>query len=63
MTMGRLEAYCAAIDAALLKMLPEDAAVCPGLNSGERYSLNAPGKRIRPVLTLEFARLSSGASA
>ena len=55
--MGRLEDYRAAIDAALAKMLPEDTAVCPGLNSGERYSLNAPGKRIRPVLTLEFARL------
>lgn len=53
----RLKEYCSIIDAAL------DAAISPkdclykSVFEAMRYSLNAGGKRIRPVLVLEFSRM------
>ena len=46
-------------ESALKQYYTEDEDLAPLLNS-ERYSLFAGGKRIRPLLTLEFCRLFGG---
>jgi geranylgeranyl diphosphate synthase type II len=45
------------IEKALFSYLPTDAVYEKNLIDAMRYSLEAGGKRVRPVLTLEFARL------
>ena len=52
--------YRAAIEAFLQKQFCEDAPQ-KRLFDAMRYSLLAGGKRIRPVLTLEFCRICGGA--
>ncbi len=52
----KLEYYKQIIDSRLDSLVPEAGR----LEESMRYSLLAGGKRIRPVLTLEFARLCGG---
>ena len=58
--MDRLEEYRTLIERELKKLLPDLGGADDGLRRGERYSLLAGGKRIRPVLTLEFNRVCGG---
>jgi geranylgeranyl pyrophosphate synthase len=52
----KLEQYKKMIDSRLEAVLPDAGR----LEKSMRYSLLAGGKRIRPVLTLEFARMCGG---
>ena len=55
--MLELEQYTAMINGTLLEGIPENGGtVCDAM----RYSLQNGGKRIRPVLTLEFCRVCGG---
>ena len=51
------EADHAAIEAALERILPADDTQPPSIHRAMRYSVFAGGKRIRPVLCLESARM------
>ena len=51
------------IDAALARFLPDPPRCPPGLSAAMRYSLDAGGKRFRPILTLAAAEAVAGASA
>ncbi|HXQ25330.1 MAG TPA: farnesyl diphosphate synthase [Candidatus Acidoferrales bacterium] len=51
------EADRAAIEAALEKLLPPENTQPPSIHKSMRYSVSAGGKRIRPVLCLESARM------
>ena len=51
------EADHAAIEAALDRILPADDTQPPSIHRAMRYSVFAGGKRIRPVLCLESARM------
>jgi geranylgeranyl diphosphate synthase type II len=53
------EADHAAIEAALDRLLPPEATPPPSIHRAMRYSVFAGGKRIRPVLCLEAARMFS----
>lgn len=57
--MDRAEEYKKMIDSALAERFTEECR-WKGLLDGERYSLLAGGKRIRPILVLEFCRVSGG---
>lgn len=57
MTMAE---YKARIESALDRLLPEVPEDWNGLRQAQRYSLLAGGKRIRPMLTLEFCRVCGG---
>jgi geranylgeranyl diphosphate synthase, type II len=46
-----------AVDAALETFLPEASAKPPSIHTAMRYSVFAGGKRIRPILCLETARI------
>jgi geranylgeranyl diphosphate synthase type II len=48
-----------AVDAALERLLPSAAAQPPSIHTAMRYSVFAGGKRIRPILCLETARIFS----
>jgi len=48
-----------AVDAALEKLLPADTAPPSSIHTAMRYSVFAGGKRIRPILCLEAARIFS----
>src|SRR5215470_8468507 len=48
-----------AVDAALEKLLPADTTQPPSIHTAMRYSVFAGGKRIRPILCLETARIFS----
>jgi geranylgeranyl diphosphate synthase, type II len=48
-----------AVDATLEKLLPADTAHAPSIHTAMRYSVFAGGKRIRPILCLETARIFS----
>ena len=48
-----------AVDAALEKLLPADTTRPPSIHAAMRYSVFAGGKRIRPILCLETARIFS----
>jgi geranylgeranyl diphosphate synthase type II len=50
-----------AVDAALEKLLPAENAQPPSIHTAMRYSVFAGGKRIRPILCLETARIFSAA--
>jgi geranylgeranyl diphosphate synthase type II len=47
----------AAVDAALDRLLPGENAQPPSIHSAMRYSVQAGGKRVRPILCLESARI------
>lgn len=59
MTMTAKE-YKDIIDAALSKYFVSSGLPYDGLLESMRYSLTAGGKRIRPMLVLEFCRISGG---
>jgi len=46
-----------AVDAALERLMPAAAAQPPAIHTAMRYSVFAGGKRIRPILCLETARI------
>jgi geranylgeranyl diphosphate synthase, type II len=46
-----------AVDAALERFLPPDTTPPPSIHAAMRYSVFAGGKRIRPILCLETARI------
>lgn len=48
------------VDAALNRLLPADSTQPPSIHQAMRYSVFAGGKRIRPILCLETARIFSG---
>ena len=52
--------YAAAVEERLKLYLPENKLIQSGLFDSMRYSLLAGGKRIRPILLLEFCRLCGG---
>jgi geranylgeranyl diphosphate synthase, type II len=58
-----LDTRRAQVDAALARFLPGAPHCPPGLGAAMRYSLDAGGKRLRPILTLAAAEAVAGASA
>ena len=48
-----------AVDAALERLLPAESVQPPSIHAAMRYSVFAGGKRIRPILCLETARIFS----
>ena len=56
----RYDSYKAAIDACLGERLTDENALQSWLLEAMRYSLMGGGKRVRPVLVMEFARISGG---
>ena len=52
-----------AVDAQLERLLPRDSAKPPSIHQAMRYSVFAGGKRIRPILCLEAARIFAGDAA
>src|SRR5260370_798107 len=46
-----------AVDAALARLLPAETAPPSSIHTAMRYSVFAGGKRIRPILCLETARI------
>lgn len=56
----RFEEYRAAVDSGLSKYFAEPRTPQAWLFEAMRYSLLSGGKRIRPILTLEFCRLCGG---
>lgn len=60
--MGRIERsdYLPAVESALERYVPEPSLLQSELFRAMRYSLLAGGKRIRPVLVLEFCGLCGG---
>ena len=55
-----LKEYKALIDTKLAEYFRADDMPQTGLFEAMRYSLNAGGKRIRPILVLEFCRITGG---
>lgn len=49
----------AAVDAALDRLMPAETAHPPSIHAAMRYSVMAGGKRVRPILCLESARIFS----
>jgi geranylgeranyl diphosphate synthase type II len=49
----------AAVDAALERLMPGENAQPPSIHRAMRYSVQAGGKRVRPILCLESARIFS----
>jgi geranylgeranyl diphosphate synthase type II len=49
----------AAVDAALDRLMPGEDAQPPSIHQAMRYSVQAGGKRVRPILCLESARIFS----
>src|ERR1700691_3190412 len=49
----------AAVDAPLARLLPAEPAQPPSIHRAMRYSVQAGGKRVRPILCLESARIFS----
>jgi geranylgeranyl diphosphate synthase, type II len=47
----------AAVDAALDRLMPAEDAQPPSIHRAMRYSVQAGGKRVRPILCLESARI------
>ena len=52
-----------AVDAALDRLMPADTAQPPSIHRAMRYSVQAGGKRVRPILCLESARIFSADEA
>src|SRR5271165_117176 len=53
------EADRAAVEAALDQILPPESAQPASIHRAMRYSISAGGKRVRPVLCIEAARMFS----
>jgi geranylgeranyl diphosphate synthase type II len=48
-----------AVDAALDKLMPAESALPASIHTAMRYSVQAGGKRVRPILCIEAARIFS----
>jgi geranylgeranyl diphosphate synthase type II len=57
---GYLEARRALVDEALDRLLPPDTASPPSLHRAMRYSVQAGGKRLRPILVIAGAEVVGG---
>jgi len=55
--MHSLEQFKEMVDDQLDHLLPKISALYPSLSEGARYTLLAPSKRIRPILTLASAEM------
>jgi geranylgeranyl diphosphate synthase, type II len=55
-----LDARRAVVDAALDRVLPAEAAMPPTVHRAMRYSVLAPGKRLRPILVIAGAEAVGG---
>ena len=53
----------AAVDAALDRLMPAKSAIPSSIHTAMRYSVQAGGKRVRPILCLEAARIFSSEMA
>ena len=53
----------AAVDAALDRLMPAESVVPSSIHTAMRYSVQAGGKRVRPILCLEAARIFSSEMA
>src|SRR5690242_21340356 len=60
MLQETLEQGCARADAALERLLPAETAYPPLIHQAMRHSVFAGGKRLRPILAMEAARMVSG---
>ncbi len=58
--LEKLRQYAAEVEAALDRYLPAQDDSRARIREAMRYSLLSPGKRIRSVLTLEFAHVTGG---
>ena len=56
----RMEAHLQMIENALPSYLPKREGLCARLDEAMSYACSAGGKRLRPVLTLEFCRVCGG---
>ncbi len=59
MLKNTLESGCAVIDRALQRLLPADDAYPISIHQAMRHSVFAGGKRIRPILCMEAARMTA----
>lgn len=55
-----MEWYCKKIEETIKKSIPQGNSIFDQVIRAMEYSLQAGGKRIRPMLTLEFARITGG---
>ena len=60
--LGGLSAAATAVDAALEALLPAPDGLHGRVHEAMRYAVFAGGKRLRPFLVLESARLFGGAA-
>ena len=63
MNKPSVENYVELINAQIAKSVPECTCGESVVHEAMKYSLSAGGKRIRPMLVLEFCRISGGFSA
>ena len=56
----RLSLYGEMVDRAIISYLPDDNCLQQHVMQAMKYSITAGGKRIRPVLVLEFCRQCGG---
>ena len=56
----KLKKLCKLIDQALEIYVPEETGLIANLTESMRYSLLAGGKRLRPILVLEFCGICKG---
>jgi geranylgeranyl diphosphate synthase, type II len=59
MLKDTLESGCRTIDQALQRLLPADSAYPVSIHQAMRHSVFAGGKRIRPILAMEAARMTA----
>ena len=62
MLKDTLEAGCRIIDQALQRLLPDDNTYPVSIHRAMRHSVFAGGKRLRPILCMEAARMTAGGS-
>lgn len=60
---SQLQAYAAVVDARLAELLPPESESPSELHAAMRYSCLAPGKRLRPALSMECSRAVGGSAA
>jgi geranylgeranyl diphosphate synthase type II len=60
MLRDTLASGCAIIDAALDRLLPGESATPASIHAAMRHSVFAGGKRLRPILCMEAARMIAG---
>lgn len=60
MLKDTLEAGCRTIDQTLQRLLPDDNSYPVSIHRAMRHSVFAGGKRLRPILCMEAARMTAG---